>query len=74
MPGGGSLFQSCTVAGCAKEHGADDCFQCAEFPCEVHGMPGKLADVWRANNGKRRECGPVTTIGNSRISRDIHNR
>jgi len=53
----GCLFQACKVPGCAAEHQVDYCFQCAEFPCERHGMPGPLADRWRANNVKMAEIG-----------------
>lgn len=55
----GCLFQSCRVADCAKDHGVDYCFECSEFPCERHGFPEQLAGLWRLNNEKMRERGPV---------------
>lgn len=55
----GCLFQACKVADCAGEHSVDYCFQCAAFPCEDHGMPDRLAVVWRKNNERMRECGPA---------------
>jgi len=53
----GCLLQSCRVADCARKHGADYCFECAEFPCDEHGLPEGLAGVWRANNERMRDCG-----------------
>ena len=53
----GCLFQACRVAGCAREHSVDYCFQCAEFPCDRHGFPERLAGLWRSNNEKMRETG-----------------
>ena len=53
----GCLFQACKVPGCAAEHEVDYCFECAEFPCDRHGMPGPLAERWRANNEKMAEIG-----------------
>ena len=53
----GCLFQACKVPGCVKEHEVDYCFECAEFPCDRHGMPGPLAHLWRANNEKMAEIG-----------------
>ncbi|MDD3313640.1 C-GCAxxG-C-C family (seleno)protein [Pseudodesulfovibrio sp.] len=55
--GQGCLFQSCKVPDCAREHGVDYCFECPEFPCDRHGLPGPLAERWRANNEKMAEIG-----------------
>lgn len=53
----GCLFQTCKVPDCAEKHGVDYCFECAEFPCERHGMPAGLAERWRTNNEKMAEIG-----------------
>ncbi|WP_419786114.1 C-GCAxxG-C-C family (seleno)protein [Pseudodesulfovibrio sp.] len=53
----GCLFQSCKVSDCVDEHEVDYCYECAEFPCDRHGMPGPLAERWRANNEKMAEVG-----------------
>ncbi|WP_428571604.1 C-GCAxxG-C-C family (seleno)protein [Pseudodesulfovibrio sp.] len=53
----GCLFQACTIADCARSHGADYCFECLEYPCAAHGLPGPLAEIWRRNNDRMRECG-----------------
>ena len=58
--GQGCLFLTCKVADCAREHDADYCFECAEFPCDKHGMPDQLAAVWRANNERMRDSGAAT--------------
>eukprot|EP00831_Metopus_contortus_P065772 TRINITY_DN5871_c0_g3_i1.p1 TRINITY_DN5871_c0_g3~~TRINITY_DN5871_c0_g3_i1.p1 ORF type:complete len:751 (-),score=162.94 TRINITY_DN5871_c0_g3_i1:505-2757(-) len=53
----GCLFQACKVADCAKAHDVGYCFQCEAFPCEQHGMPDRLAEIWRGNNGKMQASG-----------------
>jgi C_GCAxxG_C_C family probable redox protein len=53
----GCLFQACKVAPCAKEHGVTYCFECEEFPCDQHGMPERLAGIWRGNNEKMQTSG-----------------
>ena len=53
----GCLFQACRVADCVREQGVDYCFQCGEFPCERHGFPERLEEIWRRNNGKMKETG-----------------
>jgi len=54
----GCLFKDCKVTVCVKEKGVDYCFQCADFPCNKHGMPEGLAERWLANNEKMKEIGP----------------
>jgi C_GCAxxG_C_C family probable redox protein len=56
--GAGCLFTACRVGSCSREHGVDYCFQCAEFPCDRHGMPGPLAERWLVNNERMRDIGP----------------
>ena len=56
--GAGCIFATCGVHACAGERGVDYCFQCAEFPCDRHGMPPALAERWRGNNERMREMGP----------------
>lgn len=51
------LFKACAVPACAREHGVDYCFQCGEFPCDHHGMPERLAQIWRRNNELMRDQG-----------------
>ena len=53
----GCLFQACEVPDCVREHDVDYCFECAEFPCDRHGMPEGLAARWQANNEKMAEIG-----------------
>ncbi|MFH1914044.1 MAG: C-GCAxxG-C-C family (seleno)protein [Pseudomonadota bacterium] len=55
----GCLFKACAVPGCARERGVDYCFQCADFPCDRHGMPAPLAERWQANNEAMRHLGPA---------------
>lgn len=62
----GCLFQACKVTACVREKGVDYCFQCDEFPCDRHGMPGMLADRWKANNVKMREIGPAAWFAGTR--------
>jgi hypothetical protein len=53
----GCLFQACKVPGCARKHGVDYCFECEKFPCDEHGMPDRLSELWRTNNENMRERG-----------------
>lgn len=53
----GCLFQACAVPGCIRVRNVDFCFQCPDFPCAIHGLPGPLAERWRRNNGKMRDMG-----------------
>ncbi len=53
----GCLFKACEVTVCAKERKVDFCFQCADFPCETHGFPKPLAQMWRANNESMKAVG-----------------
>ncbi|ADU61160.1 MAG: C-GCAxxG-C-C family protein [Pseudodesulfovibrio sp.] len=55
----GCLFKSCGVTACVRERSLDYCFQCADFPCDHHGMPGPLAERWQANNEAMRALGPA---------------
>ncbi len=48
--GEGCLFETCAVPACAKENEVEFCFQCAEFPCDRHGLPDRLAAIWKKNN------------------------
>lgn len=54
----GCLFTACGVTVCVRERGVDFCFQCAEFPCDHHGMPEQLAERWHINNRRMAESGP----------------
>jgi len=53
----GCLFQACRVPDCAAEHEVDYCFECAAFPCDRHGMPDRLAEIWRTNNERMAKIG-----------------
>ena len=55
--GQGCLFQACEVTRCVREQGVDFCFECAEFPCDRHGMPEPLAARWQANNERMKMIG-----------------
>ena len=55
--GSGCLFKECRLPECAREHEVDFCFQCAEFPCDRHGMPENLAKVWQRNNERMKTEG-----------------
>ncbi|MBG0776182.1 MAG: DUF3795 domain-containing protein [Desulfovibrionaceae bacterium] len=55
--GAGGLFTACKVGPCSREMGADFCFQCAEFPCDRHGLPESIEPRWRRNNEIMREKG-----------------
>lgn len=58
----GCLFQACRVAECVRGQGVDYCFQCGEFPCDRHGLPDRLEEIWRHNNGKMKETGVGTWL------------
>nr|WP_321513371.1 C-GCAxxG-C-C family (seleno)protein [uncultured Pseudodesulfovibrio sp.] len=53
----GCLFKACAVPACARKHGVSYCYECEKFPCEEHGMPERLAQIWRTNNERIRENG-----------------
>lgn len=53
----GCLFKDCAVTKCVRDKGVDYCFQCEEFPCERHGFPDRLENIWRGNNEKMKESG-----------------
>ena len=53
----GCLFKACAVPTCAREHGVTYCFECEKFPCKEHGMPDRLARIWRMNNERMQENG-----------------
>lgn len=53
----GCMFKDCKVTLCVREHGVDFCFQCAQFPCERHGMPEGLAQRWQKNNETMKKVG-----------------
>ncbi|BDQ37853.1 hypothetical protein SYK_22130 [Pseudodesulfovibrio nedwellii] len=53
----GCLFKACAVPACAREHNVTYCFECKKFPCEEHGMPDRLAQIWRMNNERMRKYG-----------------
>lgn len=53
----GCLFRACAVPACVRTREVDFCFQCPDFPCKIHGMPGPLAERWRRNNEKMRDMG-----------------
>lgn len=55
--GRGCLFADCRVGICVRERGVDFCFECAEFPCERHGLPEMLAGRWKANNERMKSIG-----------------
>lgn len=54
---GECLFSACQVKDCIAEHGVDFCFQCDRFPCEDHGFPEGLKQLWERNNRMMRELG-----------------
>lgn len=55
--GTGCLFEACRVPECARKNQVDFCFQCPDFPCEVHGLPPRLADIWLKNNERMKTEG-----------------
>ncbi len=55
--GGACLFGACKVPACIREHGVDFCFQCAQFPCDGHGLPPMLAGIWAERNTMMRDQG-----------------
>ena len=57
---GGCLFKTCKVAACTQDHNVDFCFQCKDFPCETHGLPERLAFIWKLNNERMKEKGVDT--------------
>ena len=55
--GSGCLFAACRVTRCVRDKGVEFCFQCAQFPCDGHGMPPLLAERWRKNNERLQTMG-----------------
>lgn len=55
--GSGCLFQECRVHACVLEQGVDFCFQCADFPCDRHGLAEPLSSVWRKCNERMKSEG-----------------
>lgn len=54
---GEPLFNNCQVKDCVAEKGVDFCFQCDQFPCEIHGFPEGLKKIWERNNRMMKELG-----------------
>ena len=55
--GSGCLFATCRVPDCALENEVEFCFQCAEFPCDKHGLPPMVAERWLKNNERMKTEG-----------------
>jgi hypothetical protein len=57
----GCLLKACRVhTCCVKEKGVDFCFECAEFPCDRHGLPAGLREIWEKSNIQMKDQGIET--------------
>ncbi|QJT10062.1 DUF3795 domain-containing protein [Oceanidesulfovibrio marinus] len=55
---GTCLLGNCHVQRCVQEKGIGFCYECADFPCPDHGLPGRVGEVWKKANARMAEVGP----------------
>lgn len=48
---------ACRVKDCVKERCVDFCFQCPDYPCQMHGLFPGLEARWRENQDAMRASG-----------------